>query len=300
MKPSSLLSTIVLIASSHAIQANEFDCLIEPTQTVEIRSPVSGLIEKIHVKRGDYVTKGMVLVTLDSTVERSATELAKFKSETVGSVRSGESRVEFAGRKYTRKKNLSDQKFVSIQERDEAETELRLAESELLLAREGKEASQIEHRHAINLLNQRVLRSPLSGVVVDQILHPGEMVSVSESSKPVLKLAQIDPLKVDVIVPVALYGQVKQGMRAEILPEAPIGGKYASSVQVVDRVIDAASGTFGVRMELNNPKNALPGGIKCRAKFADARIEPAAKNVTPAKVNSQLTGVATKPLIAKR
>jgi hypothetical protein len=51
------------------------------------------------------------------------------------------------------------------------------------------------------------------------------------------------------------------------MPEAPIGGRYQSTVSMVDRVVDAASGTFGVQIELPNPKLTIPAGVKCRVSF---------------------------------
>ncbi len=46
--------------------------------------------------------------------------------------------------------------------------------------------------------------------------------------------------------------------------DAPVGGSYPAKVVIVDQVIDAASGTFGVRVELPNPKLELPAGLKCQ------------------------------------
>ena len=56
------------------------------------------------------------------------------------------------------------------------------------------------------------------------------------------------------------------GMRWMVSPEAP-GGRYTATVTLVDRVIDAASGTFGVRLELPNPNLAIPAGAKCKVRF---------------------------------
>jgi len=52
-----------------------------------------------------------------------------------------------------------------------------------------------------------------------------------------------------------------------VIPEQPIGGSYTAQVQVVDLTVDAASGTFGVRLTLPNPGNRIPAGVKCRARF---------------------------------
>ena len=84
---------------------------------------------------------------------------------------------------------------------------------------------------------------------------------------PILKLAQLDPLYVEVIVPVSMLGKVAPGMLVLVTPELPLNTIVTAQVKVVDRVIDAASGTFGVRLELPNPKYALPAGLKCTVRF---------------------------------
>ncbi len=64
-----------------------------------------------------------------------------------------------------------------------------------------------------------------------------------------------------------MLGKVKVGMKAEVRPESPVGGVHLGLVTVVDRVLDAASGTFGVRLELPNPKYRLPAGLRCKVRF---------------------------------
>jgi multidrug efflux pump subunit AcrA (membrane-fusion protein) len=54
----------------HVAQADTFDCLIEPNQIVEMRSPVEGLIQRINVKRGDKITAGQILVQAESAPEQ--------------------------------------------------------------------------------------------------------------------------------------------------------------------------------------------------------------------------------------
>ena len=78
---------------------------------------------------------------------------------------------------------------------------------------------------------------------------------------------RLRPLHVEVVLPVSLYGRIKPGMKGVVLPERPIQGEYAARVKVVDRVVDAASGTFGVRLELPNPQGAVPAGVKCKVRF---------------------------------
>ncbi len=97
---------------------------------------------------------------------------------------------------------------------------------------------------------------------------------------PILKIAEIDPLNVEVILPASLYGQVQRGDRAEVVPETP-KQKFMARVAVVDRVINAASGTFGVRLELPNEKHLVPAGAKCKVRFQKLGAEPPAIPARP-------------------
>lgn len=110
----------------------------------------------------------------------------------------------------------------------------------------------------------RTLRSPINGVVVERYMHPGEF----PKQERVLKLAQIDPLRVEVYAPVSMLGKIALGMTGVIKPEEPMKGEHHGKVTVVDKVVDAASGTFGVRMEVPNADMKLPAGLKCTVKFS--------------------------------
>jgi RND family efflux transporter MFP subunit len=262
-----------LLVVPAAALANGFECLIEPTQVVEIRSSVEGLIDKIHVQRGDDVQKGQALVELESSAERSTVEAARYRSKMEGRLASARTRLEYATKKLERSNDLNRKQYIAAQARDEAETEKRLAESELKDATENRELAEREYRHAVDVLNLRTLRSPFAGVVVDRQLNPGDVAESGGSRKPILKLAKIDPLKVEVILPMEAYGKVEVGMTGAVTPES-IGGRYTATVKVVDRVLDAASGTFGVRLEMSNPKGAVPGGVRCQVEFAALKVLP--------------------------
>ena len=109
----------------------------------------------------------------------------------------------------------------------------------------------------------RTIKSPVNGVVVERFMNPGEF----PKQEKILKIAQIDPLRVEIYAPVAMLGKIAVGMTAYVKPEPPLTGEYAAKVTVVDRVVDAASGTFGVRLELPNHELKLPAGMKCSVRF---------------------------------
>jgi len=217
---------------------DDMECLLEPHLVANVGSPVEGTLNQVLVDRGSNVGKGQIVARLNSSVEAANLDLRKAQEE-------------FGKRKVERNKELFSKELISANEKDEIETQTRIA---------GLEVRQQEQ-----VLEQRSIRSPLNGVVVDRFLGPGERVA---NEKPILRIAQIDPLNVEVIAPVELFGVIKTGMSAEVRLDPLLPGVYKARVAVVDRLIDAASGTFGIRLELPNPGNKVPAGIKCKARFA--------------------------------
>jgi RND family efflux transporter MFP subunit len=244
-------------------RAEPLGCLIQPFQEAEIGSQVVGVLERVMVERGDFVKKGQPLVQLQSDVERAAVAAAKSRSEATAELQAAASNNDFAQKKKIRTKDLYQQNFVSQQARDQAATEAEVAEMKLKQTREQLRVAQHELSLANAQLAQRTIRSPLSGVVVERYLSEGERVE----EKAVLKVAMVDPLKVEVIVPAAHFGKIKQGQTANVKPDLGETPPQQAKVIVVDRVIDPASNSFRVRLELPNPNNALPSGLRCKVDF---------------------------------
>ena len=236
-----MLRFLTLLLASSACAAAEFDCMIEARQTVEIRSTVEAVIESVKVTRGNFVAKGQVIVTLESGPERAALALAQGRAETQGDIKVSEARVGITRKKWQRAEELQ-----------------RAKETQLL--------ARLEAQRTAEVLGLRTIRSPVNGVVVEVMRKAGEFGAITFKD-PIMKLAEIDPLHVEAILPASMYGKVKRGQRAVVVPEAAIGGRYELTVSVVDPVIDAASGTLGVRLELPNRKGAIPAGVRCRVQF---------------------------------
>jgi RND family efflux transporter MFP subunit len=244
-------------------QSLEFDGLIEPKVSTNVGSNTPGILESVSVDRGDMVKEGQVVALLQAGVEKATMDLAKARAELDASIKAKRAELEYAERSKQRKQELYEKKTLSFQEWDEAETRRILAELALNEALEAKRLAELEYKRAVEVVKRMNIRSPVNGVVVERYLHPGEYIE----DKPVMKLAQIDPLHVEVIMPVSTLGSVKVGMQAQVKPEAPVGGVYKAKVTIVDKVVDAASGTFGVRLELPNPDYKLPPGLKCKVLF---------------------------------
>lgn len=256
----------VALDPESTIDAGEaLDCLVQPFKIVEIGSQVLGLIQTIHVERGDSVKAGQVVVELESGVESAAVQVARMRASLQGAVRAHEESLSLSANRKRRGNQLFKNDALSVDTREELDTQARIAELELLQAQEGKRLASLELRQARALLARRTLRSPLTGVVTERLMEAGEVVD----EETILKVASIDPLRVDVLLPASRYGTVSKGMRATIEPEYPVDASVVATVAVVDPVIDAASGTFSVRLDLPNPEGRIPGGLHCTVKFLD-------------------------------
>ncbi len=93
----------------------------------------------------------------------------------------------------------------------------------------------------------------------------------------VIRLAQLDPLHVEVIVPVLERGKIRVGMQAKIFSDIKDEKGWTATVAQVDQVMDAASGTFGVRLTLPNPDYIIPAGLRCNLKFVAPVLQGKAK-----------------------
>jgi RND family efflux transporter MFP subunit len=254
-------------AAAAAAPAPAHECLIEPQQRIEIRSPVNALIDKVLVERGSVVRAGDVLVQLDASVEREALAGARQRAQSDSELQVARARAEYAREKFRRRDDLRRQGFITAQERDEAEAEQRVAEAELALATDNRRLAGTEAQRLEAMTRQRTLRAPFSGVVTERLQHPGELAFTGEGSRPILRMAQTHPLRVEAVMPTSMVGKIRVGSRAEITPEAPLAGSWQATVRVVDQVFDAASGSFGVRLELPNANGAIPAGVRCKVRF---------------------------------
>lgn len=260
-----------------ATGARLLDCMIQPHQVVQIGSPVPGVIDSITVDRGDIVRSGQAVAHLASGVERAALAVARERAEQQGEVAVANSSAALAQRELRRAAELYQQAFVSQTYLDRSRAEAQVAGGRTEQAMERRKLAQREVELAAAQLQQRTLRSPIDGVVVERFMSPGEFID----QKPVLRIAGIDPLRVDVLVPAAAFGQLRPGMTGSVRPDLATRPVLEATVKTVDRVIDAASNTFRVRLELPNPDGALPAGLRCKVELPIGGSAVAARTLTP-------------------
>ncbi len=248
----------------------EFDCVIEPSEVVDIGSAVPGVIQTIFAHRSDPVRKGTVVAELESSVEHATVELSRVRAESTTSIDLREESAAFGLRTRERNQTLFQQSSVSEHDIDKLETENRIAQLQVRQEEDNKSIAELEYQRAQAVLEKHRIRTPVEGVVMERFKTVGEYVE----DDPVLRIAQLDPLHVEVILPIEYMGRLKPGRLAEVMPILPgFSGKIAE-LTTIDKVADAASGTFGARLTLANPNYEMPGGLRCSLAFLPVSETP--------------------------
>lgn len=283
-----LACAVALTLGGNASLAMEFDhtalnCVILPDEVVDISSSVPGVLEDILVDRSDRIEKGQVLARMEASVEQAVSALAAARAAAISELRLREAELGYDVQHSERLSQLQQRHVASSQSYEDAQRTAEAARWRLQLAEERRNEARLDQQRASALLNQKTIRSPIDGVVIARHHSVGEHVN----SEAVVTVARLDPLRVEVLTPVALFGKIKPGMRmnvrAEIDPETP----RTAEVVAVDPVADAGSGMFAVELTLPNPGNALPAGIKCYSELLnDEQPAPVAAKPSTVAANS--------------
>ena len=258
------IAILALLVAAPGWAAQPLGCLIEPERVAEVGSPVTGVIESMLVERGDLVRKGQLIAVLRTDVERASVNVAHSKAESSADMKAAAANLAFTRQRLVRAEDLFKKEFISGQALDQARAEVDVAEQKLIQAREIQRVSQRELELANAQLAQRMIRSPIDGVIAERYFSPGERVE----DKALVRVVKFDPLRVQMVVPSALFGKIQAGASATVMPDLPGVAPATARVTLVDKVVDAASNTFRVQLELPNPNLALPAGLRCKANFA--------------------------------
>jgi RND family efflux transporter MFP subunit len=260
--PTQLVSASTPAAALDAARPN--DCVVEPSQIVKVNSGVEGVIEAIFVERGDNVARGEVVARLRSDVDQANAASALARASNAHTTRAAASRAAYLQSVSGRYQQV--RQYVARDKVEEAQANARAAAEERNSAAQQQAVARLEYVQSQRILAEKTVRSPVSGIVTARDMAPGEYRGSQNPS--ILTIAQVNPLNVEVFAPISELYKVHVGDLVPVTLEAPVGGTYQARVVVIDRVFDAASGTFGMRLQLQNPGNRLPAGLRCRIDIA--------------------------------
>jgi RND family efflux transporter MFP subunit len=258
------VASCCFFATAPVVRAETFDCVIKPSILLKIGSPVSTTLQSVEVDRGQHILRGQVIARLESAVQAADVALDEARASNTADIMSHEAKVEFAQVEDSRGEKLLENNNIPKQKVDELRTNLRVAQEDLRLAISNHQLLTLQQDRSRALLDQRTIRSPIDGLVVQRLLGPGEFV---HQESPIVEVAQVDPLYVEAYPPVRVFDRIREGMTGQVRLDGTAGQTFPAAVTIVDHVFDAASGTFGVRLTLPNPDFALSAGLRCTVSF---------------------------------
>ena len=255
---------LLAFLATPAAAAESFDCVVDPSATLKLGSPVSGLLAEVLVDRGDFVTAGQAVAKLESGIDEATVELDALQADSTEELNAAQTKLDLANSRLARTKALAAKGVSTNEQVEQQSAEVQVAERERDLEVQKRKLAALELDRSRAQLERRTIRAPIAGYIAVRGLGPGEYV---DQNAAIVTLVALDPLRVEAFLPVSYWQQVQPGMVAQVTLIEPSAGRYPATVSIVDRVFDAASGTFGVRLDLHNPDGALPAGQRCTVAF---------------------------------
>lgn len=232
-------------------QAVSANGTINPVTLVSVGTQVSGRVSKLYVDFNDKVEKGQVLLELDDALFTAQI------AQTQGTVRNAEASVELAKANEARSRSLFEQEYVSRQELDQSVQALKSAQAVLASAR-----AQLQ-RDKTNL-SYSIIRSPVSGIVIDRQIDIGQTVAASFQTPTLIKIAQdLSKMQIDTSFAEADIGNIKVGQLAKFSVDAFPNLNFEGVVKQIrlNPVTTSNVVSYNVVISVDNPENILLPGM---------------------------------------
>jgi len=195
---------------------------------------VGGVVTEIMVEEGQYVKEGDVLAKLDD--EKIAVQLAQAKAI-----------FEKLKTSYERNVDLHKQSLISTEVFQQSKYDFESQKANYDLA-------ELEFRYA-------TIRTPISGVVAERLIKIGNMVLPNQA---VFRVAGLDPLIAILHVPERQLGKLRTGLAAQLTVDASSTEPFTGRIKRISPVIDPATGTVKVTVEVRDPSRRLKPGMFAR------------------------------------
>ena len=224
---------------------------IEPVETVEVGTQVSGKVEKIYVDFNDVVKKGDLLAELDKLTLNQSVSRAK------ASLTSAESQLNYARLTYERTKQLFEANAATLAAYQEAQNSYTQAQM-------SKKNAQAAYDQTLVDLSYAEIYSPIDGIVLDRAVEVGQTVAASFSTPTLFTLANdLTKMQVEADVDEADIGQVKEGQRVTFTVDAYMEDSFDGTVSQIRMKPTTTSNvvTYTVIIDAPNPDQKLFPGM---------------------------------------
>jgi RND family efflux transporter MFP subunit len=251
-----------------------------PFQEVELHAKVPGYIRHISVDIGDKVRTGEVLATLDipeltaqvqgadAGVRQTQEQITRARSE----VQRAQADYDAVHSEARRLQQASDARpgLVAQQELDDAQSKDRAGAAQVDAAKSALSAmqmqlgvSQADQQHYSSLADYSRITAPFNGIVTWRYADTGALIQAgtsNASSMPVVKIAQVDVLRLRLPVPESLAAFVHVGDQATIRIQA-IGKTITGTITRSTGSLDPSTRTMQVEIDVPNPGGEFTPGM---------------------------------------
>jgi len=224
---------------------------INPVQTVQVGSQVSGIIEKIYVDFNSEVKQGQIIARIDSTFLNASVKEAQANLER------NQAQVNEAKRTFARTQELFKKNLVSQADLDAATTTHESAQAQLKQTQAALDRAMVNLRYA-------VIRAPIDGVVISRDVDVGQTVAASLQTPKLFSIANdLRQMRVEASVDEADIGQIKAGesvtFTVDAYPEQQFRGSV-SQVRIAPVTVQNVV-TYTVIIDVPNPDLKLRPGM---------------------------------------
>ncbi len=238
----------------------------EPSDLVDLASSEKGVIEELTVEEGDTVKKGHVVCRLESSVEQGSLQISKTQAESEIDVEVAKLRHELKEIEQKRVLDLAKRSAAAPMEVETARIDELYTEALVKKAQHDRRVAQFEYERDKKVIERRTIKSPLDGYVAKRVKSVGELVDGIDDTV-LCQIARLDPLHVRVPAPTSTYGRIRLGDRAIIRAGQLPDGRAEGKVILVDRLVQPESQMYTIKLEVPNPENKIPAGIKVAVTF---------------------------------
>lgn len=249
------------IEQGDIIQTVSANGTLNPVVLVNVGTQVSGTVTRLYVDFNDKVKINQPLLELDRSLLAAQ---AKQSAANIGNI---EAALELARANETRMKALFDEEYVSRQELDQAVQARKSAQAQLKQAKAAAEKDQVN-------LNYTIIRSPVSGIVVDRVVDLGQTVAASLQTPTLIKIAQdLSEMRIDSSFAEADIGKIKEGQKVRFTVDAFPNRTFQGEVQQIRLNPTTTQNvvTYNVRVSLQNPEQILLPGMTAYVSIGVAR-----------------------------
>lgn len=232
----------------------------EPFVRVVVASPESGVLQSLKVQQGDSIAAGDVVGQLDSQVLNASLNSAQEKLKAQGQINAAKAKLINKTHHLEQMKTLFEKKHASDKEVRQAQLDFDLAKANLEIAQDQRRSLEMDVKQIQAQLERRIVRSPISGTVLELPRRVGEAITATESE--VATVVALDRLRVRYFLTTKLAAQLKPGQSIHV--SFPATGQHTkAAVDFVSPVTDAKSGTVRVELLIDNKNQAFRSGLRC-------------------------------------